>query len=175
MAASRLRGLRSLQPHPGPASVFLRHLLIDRAESPKTEGPAPSPRPQTLPCPHPCARHGVRIRGAGADAGTSACHPAGTLFLRHVKQLNSAAELWFASFSPPHLYILAKSRLLAKNSAAASKATPGWCHPMAASGAPLRLSPSSLWLSRGAVETGPGSAFGPRWHGAQQAVQGGRL
>lgn len=95
----------------------------------------------------------MRICRAGTDTRTSACHPAGTLFLQHIKQLNSAAGLWFTSFSP--LYILAKSCLLAKISAAAaaaSKATPGWCRPMAASGTPLHLSPSALWLSTGAVE-----------------------
>lgn len=68
------------------------------------------------------------------------------------------------------LSILAKSRLPAKISVAvANKTTLGWCHPTAASGTPLHLSPSLLWLSKGARSPEPGSAFGPWWHGAQWA------
>lgn len=82
---------------PGPVSVFLRHLLIDRAE-PLT--PSSLSKPADAPLLHPCAQQRMQICRAGTDTRTSACHPAGTLFLQHVKQLNSAVELWFTSFSP---------------------------------------------------------------------------
>lgn len=44
----------------------------------------------------------------------SACHPEGTLFFQHIKQLNSEVELWFTSFSSSPFW---QSKMPAKISA----------------------------------------------------------
>lgn len=101
----------------------------------------PMPAGASLPC--PCTQQGMWMCGAGMDIRTSVCHPAETLFLQHIRQLNDAALVCILL----PLSVLAKSYSPAKFSVAVvNKTTPGWCHPMAASGTPLQLSPSSLWL-----------------------------
>lgn len=61
--------------------------------------PAGTPSPR-CPCPlHPCMQHRHTHR-TRTDTRTSTCHPVGTLFLQHIKQLNTLVELWFTSFSP---------------------------------------------------------------------------
>lgn len=72
------------------------------------------------------------------------------------------------------LSILAKSHLPAKISVVGvKKLIMGWCCPLAASGTPLHLSSSSLWLSKTAVE--PRDILCLQSLVAQRAMQGGRL
>lgn len=133
--------------------------------------PHPSLWQQELPCPVPALNTG---RGSTGQARTPGHPPAAQQGpLPCVKQLNSAVELWFTSFSPSPFWqspvCWQKSQLRRQTKPPRAGAAPR--RPVAHPVCP----PPRCGSPKGLRTPEPGSAFSPWWHGAQRAAQRGRL